>query len=197
MNDVPNQLFAGSRVIVGTDDDKVLVDGCRNGDRAAFATLVTRYQRPIYNAAYRVLGNAEDASEVAQIVFLRVVERLDDYDSQYKFFSWIYRIAINEAIDLLRRNRREEPLDDAIELADTAGAGPEQQYQDRQLSDRIQQALMRMKVEDRVVLTLRHFSDLSYREIAEVLSAEEKTVKSRLFEARQRMGELLADLRTR
>lgn len=177
------------------DDDGALVDGCRNGDRVAFATLVTRYQRPIYNAAYRVLGSAEDASEVTQIVFLRIVERLEDYDSQYRFFSWIYRIALNEAIDLLRRNRREEPLDDGIELADTASAGPEQRYQDRELSERIQRALMRMKVEDRVVLTLRHFSELSYREIAEVLGAEEKTVKSRIFEARRRIGELLADLR--
>ena len=180
-----------------TDDDEALVDGCKNGDRDAFRTLVTRYQRPIYNAAYRVLGNAEDASEIAQIVFLRIVERLDDYDSQYRFFSWIYRIAINEAIDLLRRSRREEPLDDEIELADPAGGGPEERYRDRELSERIQRTLMKMKVEDRVVLTLRHFSDLSYREIAEVLGAEEKTVKSRLFEARQRMGELLADLRIR
>ena len=180
-----------------TGEDDALVDGCRKGDRAAFGILVTRYQRPIYNAAFRVLGNADDASEVAQVVFLRIVERLDDYDSQYKFFSWIYRIAINEAIDLLRRNRREEPLDDEIELADATSPGPEERYRDRQLSERIQQALMKMKVEDRVVLTLRHFSDLSYREIAEVLGAEEKTVKSRIFEARQRMGELLADLRIR
>jgi len=182
---------------VETDDDQALVDGCRNGDRAAFATLVTRYQRPIYNAAYRVLGNADDASEVAQAVFLRIVERLDDYDSQYRLFSWIYRIAINEAIDLLRRNRREEPLDEGIELPDIDGAGPEDRYRDRQLSDRIQRALMSMKVEDRVVLTLRHFSGLSYKDIAVVLHAEEKTVKSRLFEARQRMSELLADLRIR
>jgi RNA polymerase sigma-70 factor (ECF subfamily) len=175
----------------------VLVDGCRNGDRAAFETLVTRYQRPLYNAAYRILANADDAGEITQIVFLRVLERLDDYDRQYKFFSWIYRIAINEAIDMLRRNRREEPLDDEVDLPDTSGGGPEQQYRERELSARIQRVLMSMKVEDRVVLTLRHFSDLSYREIAEVLGTEEKTVKSRLFEARQRMGELLADLRTR
>jgi len=158
---------------------------------------VTRYQRPIYNAAYRVLANADDACEVTQSVFLRILERLDDYDRQHKFFSWIYRIAINEAIDMLRRNRREEPLDDEIDLPDTAGGGPEQQYRDRELAERIQRVLMSMKVEDRVVLTLRHFSDLSYREIAEVLGTEEKTVKSRLFEARQRMSELLADLRTR
>jgi RNA polymerase sigma-70 factor (ECF subfamily) len=186
-----------SRVIGGTDTDASLVDGCRNGDRVAFETLVTRYQRPIFNAAYRVLANAEDASEVTQNVFLRVLEKLDDYDGQYKFFSWIYRIAINEAIDMLRRNQREEPLDDEIELPDATGTGPEQHYRDRELAERIQRVLMSMKVDDRVVLTLRHFSDLSYREIAEVLGTEEKTVKSRLFEARQRMSELLADLRTR
>ena len=186
-----------SRVIGGTDADEALVEGCRNGDRKAFATLVARYQRPIYNAAYRVLANADDASEVTQIVFLRVVEKLADYDPQYKFFSWIYRIAINESIDLLRHGRREEPLDDDIDLPDPSGLGPEQQVLGRELSERIQRVLMSMKVEDRVVITLRHFSELSYREIAEILGTEEKTVKSRLFEARQRMGELLADLRTR
>lgn len=186
-----------SPVIVLTDNDEVLVGRCRNRDHAAFAALVNRYQRPIFNAAYRVLGNSDDADEVAQIVFLRVLERLEDYDSKYKFFSWIYRIAINESIDLLRRNRREEPLDDGIELADEASAGPEQQYQDRQRSERMQRVLMGMSVDDRVVLTLRHFAEMSYREIAEVVGTEEKTVKSRIFEARQRMGELLADLRPR
>jgi RNA polymerase sigma-70 factor (ECF subfamily) len=182
---------------VETDDDGTLVERCRHGDRAAFTALVQRYQRPIYNAAFRVLGDAEDAREVAQDVFLRIVERLEDYDRQHKFFSWIYRIAINEAIDLLRRNRREEPLDDEIALRDATSAGPAQRYEDRQLSERIQRVLMTMKIEDRVVLSLRHFSELSYREIAEILETEERTVKSRLFEARQRMSELLADLRTR
>jgi RNA polymerase sigma-70 factor (ECF subfamily) len=197
MNDRRNQLFAASHVIGGTDDDETLVEGCRKGDHTAFATLVTRYQRPIYNAAFRVLGNAEDASEVAQVVFLKVVERLDNYDSQYKFFSWIYRIAVNEAIDWLRANRHEQPLDDDIEIADTSSAGPEELYQQHQLSDRIQRELMRLKVEDRIVLTLRHFSDLSYRDIAEIVGTEEKTVKSRIFDARRKLGEALADLRTR
>lgn len=177
------------------DHDQTLVDCCKKGDRAAFTTLVTRYQRPIYNAAYRVLGNAEDASDIAQIVFLRVAERLDEYDSQYKFFSWIYRIAINESLNLLRRNRREEPLDDEIELPGPVSASPEWQYDNGQRCERIQRALMSMKADDRVVLTLRHFSDCSYREIGHILDVEEKTVKSRLFEARQRLGELLKDLR--
>lgn len=178
------------------EHDQALVDSCKKGDHAAFTILVTRYQRPIYNAAYRVLGNAEDASDITQTVFLRIAERLHEYDPQYKFFSWIYRIAVNESINLLRRNRREEPLDDEIELSGPATANPEWQYSNGQVSDRIQRALMSMKQDDRVVLTLRHFSDCSYREIAQILELEEKTVKSRLFEARQRLSELLGDLRT-
>ncbi len=178
------------------DDDQTLVENCKNGDRAAFKTLVTRYQKPIYNAAYRLLGNIDDASDITQVVFLRISERLHEYDSQYKFFSWIYRIAINESINLLRRNRREEPLNDEIELQGPDSESPEWQYDNKQLCDRVQWALMTMKVDDRVVLTLRHFSECSYREIAQVLDLEEKTVKSRLFEARQRLSELLEDLRT-
>lgn len=178
------------------DHDQILVESCKQGDHAAFTTLVTRYQRPIYNAAYRVLGNAEDASDITQVVFLRIAERLHEFDAQYKFFSWIYRIAINESLNLLRRNRREESLDEEIELPGPATASPEWQYDNGQLSDRVQRALMRMKADDRVVLMLRHFSDCSYREISQILELEEKTVKSRLFEARQRLSELLQDLRT-
>jgi RNA polymerase sigma-70 factor (ECF subfamily) len=125
-----------------------------------------------------------------------MAERLHEYDSQYKFFSWIYRIAINEAIDLWRRNRREDALDEDFDLAAPESGEPDQRYLADQLAVRVQRALMSMKTDDRVVLTLRHFSECSYREIGVILSLEEKTVKSRLFEARQRLGELLQDLRT-
>jgi RNA polymerase sigma-70 factor, ECF subfamily len=81
---------------VESDDDKVLLERFRSGDRSAFTVLVMRYQKPIYNAAFWVLRKAEDASDVTQTVFLKVVERIDDYDPQYKFFSWLYRIAVNE-----------------------------------------------------------------------------------------------------
>ena len=87
-----------------TTTDQALVERCRSGDRAAFTELVIRYQRPIYNAAFWMLRKAEDASDVTQEVFLKVAERLDEYDPQYKFFSWIYRIAVNESLNLLRRN---------------------------------------------------------------------------------------------
>ena len=104
-----------------------LVERCRNGDRAAFTELVVRYQRPVYNAAFWILRKPEDANDVAQTVFLKVVEQLDDYDPRYRFFSWIYRIAVNESLNLLRRNGREEALDDDVEFADRGSANPEWQ----------------------------------------------------------------------
>lgn len=176
------------------DADRALVERFRNGDREAFTDLVVRYQRPIYNAAFWVLRSVEDAQDVAQNVFLRVAERLDEYDGQYKFFSWIYRIAVNESLNLLRRQGREEALDDEIDIADVETANPESQVSHAQLSQRIRSALMGLSTNDRVVLTLRHFSECSYREIAQILDLDERTVKSRLFEARQRLRGVLADL---
>lgn len=176
------------------DLDQVLVESCRNGDRAAFATLVTRYQQPIYNAAYRVLGNAEDANDTAQAVFLKVAERLGEYDPRFKFFSWIYRITVNESLNLLRSNGRQDPLDEEMDIAGPPGDDPERQLHAAQVSRQVQAALLRMKPDDRVVLTLRHFSECSYREMGNILELDEKTVKSRLFEARRRLKGLLKDL---
>ena len=176
-------------------DDLALVERCREGDQEAFTALVVRYQRPIYNAAFWILRSAEDAGDVSQTVFLKVAERLDEYDPRYRFFSWIYRIAVNESLNLLRRNGREE-LFDEIELADEACADPEAQVSESERAGRVRRALLAMPVNDRIVLTLRHFGELSYEEIGEVVGVDEKTVKSRLFEARHRLRDLLGDLRS-
>ena len=113
----------------------------------------------------------------------------------YKFFSWIYRIAVNESLNLLRRNGREEALDDEVDLPGPDSRKPGADASEAQLSRRIQSALMSMSTNDRMVLMLRHFSECSYQEIGEILDLDEKTVKSRLFEARHRLRELLKDLR--
>ncbi len=175
------------------DPDLPLVERCREGDRAAFTELVVRYQRPIYNAAFWILRKPEDASDVAQTVFLKVAERIDDYDASYRFFSWIYRIAVNEALNVLRRNGHEEALDEDVELPDTS-AGPEARLTAAQVSERIRDAMLKLPTDQRTVIVLRHFSELSYREIADVLDLDEKTVKSRLFEARTRLRGLLPEL---
>lgn len=180
-------------VIVYKEADPALVERYRAGDKAAFTELMVRYQRQIYNAAFWVLRRADDASDITQEVFLKVAERPDEYDPKFKFFSWIYRIAINESLNLLRHNRR-ETLDDNIDLPAPDSACPEQQLGNAQLSERIRSAMMTMTVDDRVVLSLRHFSECSYEAIAQILELDEKTVKSRLFESRQRLRRLLADL---
>ncbi len=175
------------------DSDQVLVERWRAGDREAFTALVIRYQKPIYNAAFWILRKAEDASDITQTVFLRVAQRLDEYDADYKFFSWIYRIAVNESLNLLRRNGREEALDDEVDLPGPKSDDPEHRAAAAQLSARIRSALMRMSTNDRMVLTLRHFSECSYQEIGQILDLDEKTVKSRLYEARQQLRGMLKD----
>lgn len=180
---------------MGDDDDYALLQRYRNGDAAAFRTLVLRYQRPVYNAAYWVVRNADDAEDVAQTVFLRLAERSDEYDPSHKLFSWIYRMAVNESLNVLRRSNREEALDEDADFADEESADPQQRLQDGQRKQQLHQALMKMSVADRTVLTLRHFSELCYAEIAEVLQVDEKTVKSRLFEARQRLRTMLPEIK--
>ena len=153
--------------------------------------LVRAYERPIYNAAYRILGNCDDAADIAQIVFLRVFERLDQYKPKYRFFSWIYRIAVNESINQRNRSRNEQGFD---EDQFAAPGHPEDALQAEQLSDVIQSGLMTLPEDYRVVVVLRHFSDLSYRDISEVLRVPEKTVKSRLYSARQLMKARLNEM---
>lgn len=171
------------------DNDLELVERCRNGDRAAIELLVHRYQRPVYNAAYRLLGNTDDARDITQTVFMKVFEQLNDYDSRYRFFSWIYRIAVNESLNMLRKTSREQPISGVETIA--ADTNPERETDQSVLSDRVQASLMQMDAGDRAVLVLRHFLDCSYRDISGVLGIPEKTVKSRLYSARQRLRGLV------
>ena len=99
------------------DDDATLVRRCRNGDRAALEQLVMRYQKPVFNVALRLLRDSEDARDVAQTTFLKVFEHLGDYNPSFKFYSWIYRIAINESLNALGSRKPCEGLNG--EEADT------------------------------------------------------------------------------
>ncbi len=164
------------------DAEAALIEDCKRGDRKSLELLITRYQRPVYNAAYRLLGDREDARDVAQTVFIRAIERLDQFDPRYRFFSWIYRIAVNESLTQLdRRNRRTTQESLPIE----PGRSPEEDADLAGVHEKIQAALLELTPDHRAVIVLRHFSDLSYREIGEILEIPEKTVKSRIWSARQ------------
>jgi RNA polymerase sigma-70 factor (ECF subfamily) len=172
-----------------TDDpDAALVFECRAGNRQAFGQLLARYQRPIFNAAYRILNHREDATDVTQTAFLRAYEHIERFDPNQRFFSWIYRIAVNEALDMVGSRRRQEPMLDDLE---SDGAGPHDVAVNGQLDAGMQGALMAIKADYRTLIVLKHVQDCSYEEIAAILECPVKTVKSRLFTARQALREVL------
>jgi RNA polymerase sigma-70 factor, ECF subfamily len=170
--------------------DHELVLRCRRGDRQALGELIREYERPVYNAAFRILGNPDDAADVTQTVFLKVFERIDQYNPEYKFFSWIYRIAINESIN--QRNRSKDVQSYEDELVST-GVRPEDSIDAEKLANVIQAGLMELQEDYRVVVVLRHFSEMSYHDISGILGIPEKTVKSRLYSARQLMKARLTE----
>lgn len=170
----------------GPIDDGVWVAKCLQGDTAAFETLVLRYQRILINVAFRLTGNREDAQDIAQNTLVRAFERLDTYDPSRRFFSWIYRIAVNESLNYRRSRHDHAAIDAGVEAG--AAADPVEQ---REVGERVQSALMQLTPEYREVVVMRYFIDLSYEEIGEALGIPEKTVKSRLFSARQRLERLL------
>lgn len=173
-----------------TDQD--LVIACREGDGSAFAELVDRYQIKIFNAAFRITGNRADAQDVTQATFLKTYEKLDQFDPKYRFFSWIYKIGINEALNLIGRQGPSGVLEP--EMAD-AGASPEREAQGREIGREIQRALLELKPALRVTIVLRHFLELSYLEMSKVIGVPVQTVKSRLFTARRELRRRLSRYR--
>jgi RNA polymerase sigma-70 factor (ECF subfamily) len=169
-------------------DDVTLVEHCHRGDRRACAELVARYQKPVFNAALRLLHNAEDARDAAQSTFLKAFEHLADYDPSFKFYSWLYRIAINESLNALKA--RKPGLEISGNEPDEA-PGPDRFAEGSEARRAIEVALMRLTPELRAVVVLRHMMQLSYQDMAEILSLPEKTVKSRLYSARQLLREQL------
>jgi RNA polymerase sigma-70 factor (ECF subfamily) len=135
-----------------------------------------------------MLGNREDARDVAQVSFLKAWEKLSTFDSRGHFFSWIYRIAINESLNHRGRRRAFESLDPGMPSDEP---GPEETAERNEATRRVQAALLELRPDDRQVLVMRHFLQLSHCEIGEVLQVPDKTVKSRLHDARTRLEAVL------
>jgi len=171
-------------VIESSDLD--LVERCRRGDAEAFDSLVRRYQKVLFNVAYRLVGDYEDARDLAQTAFVKAYQKLDSYDPAFKFFSWLYRILVNETLNFRERRKPMETLDENPGLA--VKGGPQEELLAAERSRRVQHALMRLSPSAREVLVLRYFAELSYREMSAALALPEKTVKSRLYEARRQLA---------
>lgn len=179
------------RVEAGDRADDEWVRKAQAGDRTAYSILVRRHQRALHGYLLRMVGSHDDALELAQDAFVRAWQGLPGWEPGAQFRTWLFRIAANAAIDLLRRRRtvQFEPLDDTFEAVHP-GAGPERQAQANQEVRALEAALARLTPEHREVLLLREVEDMSYEEIGRVLSLTEGTVKSRLARARAALIEL-------
>jgi RNA polymerase sigma-70 factor (ECF subfamily) len=165
-------------------DEPTILDRALAGDERAFGEIVDAHQGVVFNLALRMLNDHEDARDVAQAVFLKVWQHLGRFDRRGRLFSWIYRIALNETLNYRRGRRRHDEVDEALPSSDP---GPASEYESGRRSQRVQEALMELKPEDREIVVLHHVLRLSHREIGELRHLPEKTVKSRLFTARQRL----------
>lgn len=162
------------------------------GDEHAFAELVTRYQTAVYNLAYRMLGDAAEAEDAAQEVFLRMYRRLATYDSEHRFSTWVLSIASHYCIDLLRRKRPWlVPLENISSWMRARGRGPEALALAREQQDTVRALLAKLPEHYRLVLLLRYWHDLGYEEIAQVVNLPVSTIKARLHRARNALAALM------
>lgn len=169
-------------------DDASLVARSIAGDADAFEELVTRYQAVVYRVALRMLGDADEARDAAQGAFIKMYEHLRSFDPRFKFFSWMYRIVLNECLNMRRGRHDDTPL--SPEHAPRTSPVDALEVNERRRH--VQRALLRLPLESRQVIVLHYFAELSYEEIAATLHLPARTIKSRLYTARQRLAGLLA-----
>jgi len=187
-------------------DDLELVQAARRGDRDAFRTLFERYHRRAYGLAHGVLRNQDDALDVVQEAFIKAHKYLDKFEGTSSFYTWLYRIVMNLAIDHLRKHRRVKPVEldeqqleaaggdaDAL-LPRLLGGNPGRALLDKEIRERIDQALGELSDNHRAVLIMRELEGLSYEDMAQAMGCSKGTIMSRLFHARKNMQKRLADL---
>jgi RNA polymerase sigma-70 factor (ECF subfamily) len=180
-------------------DDRALVARILGGDRDLFTELVARYQKRVVNYVYRITHRYEDAHDMAQEIFVKVFLALDRYDPKFQFSTWLFRIAQNSAIDVLRKKSISEvplvrPGDEEEgrerEFADD-GVSPYRALSNKQMSAAIEKAVDNLPSDYRELIQLRHYAELSYEEIASMKKLPLGTVKNKLFRARNLLKDQL------
>lgn len=178
-----------------TDPELEWLQQARKGNDEAFACLVEKYQTPVYNLCYRMLGGAQEAEDAAQEAFWRAYQNLHRYDPNRSFITWLLSIAAHHCIDTQRR-RRLPTLDiDLLPEQDVPDGAPNPQHviEENQEKEQIQALLSMLNEQDRAALILRYWYDFSEEEIAASLSLTVSAVKSRLFRARKTMAQRWSD----
>jgi len=184
--------------------DRGLVERAQDGDRRAFRELVERHERKAFAVAIGLVRHEQDAREIVQEAFIRVHRNLGKFEGSSSFFTWLYRIVKNLAIDYMRKpaRRESEPLDDPNLVDGGAhlpfisridGADPNDVVKRREIAARIQEALDALPPYHRAVIIMREVEGMSYQQMAEAMDVSKGTIMSRLFHARQKLQKALVD----
>jgi RNA polymerase sigma-70 factor (ECF subfamily) len=183
---------------------KEVIESCKAGNEKAFAEIVFLYQKKVFNIAYRMLGNFEEAKDLAQEVFISVFESIKDLKEEIKFDAWLTQITLNHCRNRWKYLKRRqyfnsESLDDPIETEEgnipkalvDPSEGPETLYEKKSIQEFIQRGLLELKEDQRELLVLRDLQGFSYEEMGELLGLPEGTIKSKLHRARMGLKEVL------
>jgi RNA polymerase sigma-70 factor, ECF subfamily len=198
-----------ARALQRTEDDDLIREAQR-GDRAAFDSLVRRYDQSVLRLALHMLGNEQDAQDVHQEAFLKAYRHLGNFRFECSFYTWLYRIVTNLCLDQLRRrkSRREDPatvidsrgdeMDLMANISDTRSmANPARELDRKRMGESINEALSKLTPRERTVFELKHYQGLKLRTIGEMLNTTEETAKNTLFRATRKLRANLADLKER
>jgi RNA polymerase sigma-70 factor (ECF subfamily) len=181
-----------------------VIEGCKAGDQRAFAEMVLQSQKKVFNIAYRMLGNSEEAKDLAQEVFVSVFNSIKDLREEIKFDSWLTRITLNHCRNRWKYLKRRQyfnsdSLDDPVETEDgdvpravyDPSDNPETLYEKKMTEELVQKGLQKLKEDQRELLVLRDLQGFSYEEIGELLGLREGTIKSKLHRARMDLKQVL------
>jgi RNA polymerase sigma-70 factor, ECF subfamily len=176
--------------------DSELVLKCQSGEVDAFQELVSRYHQKVYLVILGLLRNPDDAMEVAQETFFRAYRKIKSFQGGSSFYTWLYRIAVNIAIDAQRRQKRNplefrESMDEVLEEQQDLAKDPFSDVHEKELREKLLSAINDLTPEHKAVIVLRTLEGLSYKDIGEILGCSEGTVMSRLHYARKKLQEKL------
>jgi RNA polymerase sigma factor (sigma-70 family) len=198
----PNDL-PGREAEESSEEERLLVQNARQGDLDAYDQLVRKYQERIYGTLYHMTANHEDANDLVQEAFIKAFQALKSFKGGSSFYTWIYRIAVNKAINFLkqRRSRTQMSLDDLDFNAEhnpdlvalISDKTPRREANLAELQEKLNAAMQRLSEPHRLVVTLHDIQGLSHEEIAEIMDCNVGTVRSRLFYARQQLQGYLSD----
>ncbi len=172
--------------------DHELIKKCLSGQQDAFAGLVTRYKKLVYNVIYNCTGSRGDAGDLSQEVFLRVYRSLNRYNPDYKFATWVIKITTNVCLDWLGQNKNESVPAEALTGVRDSRSNPEEQYMEKEELGRIRKAISELPEKYRIPVVLFHQQGLPYKELEEILNQPESIIKNRLYRARLMLREKLS-----